>query len=95
MAVTNPDAPPHTRASQIIVPTDTPGFKFVRNIPLMGHAGDDYDSHAEVVYENCRVPQRTCSAQEGPASSSPRSGSARAASTTACAGSASASARST
>ena len=26
MAVTNPDAEPHLRASQIIVPTDTPGF---------------------------------------------------------------------
>lgn len=56
MAVTNPEAPPHKRASQIIVPLATPGFKFVRNIPLMGHEGDDYDSHAEVVYENCRVP---------------------------------------
>ncbi len=56
MAVTNPEAPPHKRASQIIVPTNTPGFKFVRNVPLFGHEGDDYDSHAEVVYENCRVP---------------------------------------
>ncbi len=56
MAVTNPDAPPHGRASQIIVPLDNPGFKFIRNIPLMGHAGDDYDSHAEVVYDQCRVP---------------------------------------
>ena len=26
MAITNPDAPPHLRASQIIVPTDAPGF---------------------------------------------------------------------
>jgi alkylation response protein AidB-like acyl-CoA dehydrogenase len=57
MAVTAPDAAPHERASQIIVPLDTPGFKFVRNISIMGHAGDDYDSHAEVRYENCRVPQ--------------------------------------
>jgi alkylation response protein AidB-like acyl-CoA dehydrogenase len=56
MAVTDPDAPPHGRASQIIVPTDTPGFRLVRNIPVMGHTGDDYASHAEVSYENCRVP---------------------------------------
>ena len=57
MAVTEPDAPrPHQRASQIIVPTGTPGFRIVRNIPVMGHAGDDYFSHAEVVYEGCRVP---------------------------------------
>ena len=65
MAVTNPDAPPHKRASQIIVPLNTPGFKFVRNIPLMGHAGDDYDSHAEVTYENCRVPAANLLGEEG------------------------------
>jgi len=56
MAVTNPDAPPHQRASQIIVPTDTPGFRLVRNIPCMGHEGDDWSSHSEIRYENCRVP---------------------------------------
>ncbi|MEO8549261.1 MAG: acyl-CoA dehydrogenase family protein, partial [Kofleriaceae bacterium] len=31
MAVTNPEAPPHGRASMIIVPTDAPGFDLVRN----------------------------------------------------------------
>lgn len=56
MAVTNPDAPPHLRASQIIVPTDTPGFRIVRNISVMGHEGDDWASHSEVAYEGCRVP---------------------------------------
>lgn len=65
MAVTNPDAPPYERASQIIVPLDTPGFQFIRNIPIMGHAGDDYDSHAEVVYDNVRVPQTNLLGQEG------------------------------
>lgn len=57
MAVTDPEAPPHLRASQIIVPTDTKGFRIVRNIPIMGEAGDDYGSHAEVMYEGCRVPK--------------------------------------
>ncbi|MBX9788817.1 MAG: acyl-CoA dehydrogenase family protein [Pirellulales bacterium] len=65
MAVTNPDAPPYERASQIIVPLDTPGFRFVRNVPIMGHAGDDYDSHAEVRYENCRVPVTNLLGGEG------------------------------
>lgn len=65
MAVTNPEAPPHARASQIIVPTNTPGFKFVRNIPIMGHAGADYDSHAEIRYENCRVPLSNLLGNEG------------------------------
>jgi acyl-CoA dehydrogenase len=57
MAVTNPDAAPHKRASQIIVPTNTAGFKFIRNIPIMGHAGDSWASHAELIYENVTVPQ--------------------------------------
>jgi len=56
MAVTDPDAPPHLRASMIIVPTDAEGFHLVRNIPVMGHTGSDYFSHAEILYQNCRVP---------------------------------------
>jgi alkylation response protein AidB-like acyl-CoA dehydrogenase len=65
MAVTNPDAEPHRRASQIIVPADAPGFRRVRNIPCLGHAGEDWDSHAEVVFENCRVPQENLLGEEG------------------------------
>ena len=56
MAVTDPSAASHNRASQIIVPTDNPGFRILRNISVMGHAGDDYDSHSEVEYVDCRVP---------------------------------------
>jgi acyl-CoA dehydrogenase len=56
MAVTNPENPPHLRASMIIVPTDTPGFNRVRNISIMGHVGEDFFSHAEILYQNCRVP---------------------------------------
>ncbi len=65
MAVTDPDADPHQRASQIIVPTDTPGFKLVRNISVMGDRGGDYGSHSEIVYENCRVPQSNRLGPEG------------------------------
>ncbi len=56
MAVTSPEAPPHLRASQIIVPTDTPGFELVRNISVMGEPGEDWASHAEIAYDDCRVP---------------------------------------
>lgn len=56
MAVTNPDAPSHARASMIIVPTDTPGYELVRNIPIMGDAGGGYASHAELRYRAVRVP---------------------------------------
>ena len=65
MAVTNPDAAPHKRASQIIVPLDIEGFKFVRNIPIMGHTGDSWASHAEVIYDNVRVPQANLIGIEG------------------------------
>ncbi|NOY43253.1 MAG: acyl-CoA dehydrogenase [Planctomycetes bacterium] len=65
MAVTNPEAPPHKRASQIIVPTDTPGFSLVRNIPCMGHVGDDWMSHGEIKYDNVRVPVENCLGEEG------------------------------
>ncbi len=56
MAVTAPDAAPHKRASQIIVPMDTPGLTIVRNISVMGDGGTDYASHAEVRFENVRTP---------------------------------------
>jgi alkylation response protein AidB-like acyl-CoA dehydrogenase len=66
MAVTNPEAKrPHERASQIIVPTDTPGFRLVRNISIMGEAGEGYFSHAEVTYEDCRVPVGNLIGAEG------------------------------
>ena len=54
MVVTDPDAPPHKRASMILVPVDTPGFEGVRPVPVMGH--DEGPGHWEVRYEDCRVP---------------------------------------
>jgi acyl-CoA dehydrogenase len=54
MAATAPKAAPHERQSQIIVPTDTPGFNIVRAVSVMGHAGGG--GHCEIRYENCRVP---------------------------------------
>ena len=65
MAITDPEAPPHRRASMIIVPTDTPGFDLIRNINIMGHAGEDYFSHAEILYHSCRVPQSNLLGPEG------------------------------
>src|SRR5688572_29969493 len=65
MAVTEPDAPPHQRASMIIVPTDTPGFNLVRNVGVMGHAGSGHASHAEVIYQSCRVPRSNLLGPEG------------------------------
>ncbi|MCJ7684843.1 MAG: acyl-CoA dehydrogenase family protein [Desulfobacteraceae bacterium] len=66
MAETNPESPSrYTKASMIIVPTDTPGFNAIRNISVMGHTGDGWASHAEIRYENCRVPQSNILGGEG------------------------------
>lgn len=66
MAVTNPEAEsPYRRASQIIVPTDRPGFIQERLIPIMGHSGQDFFSHSELRFENCRVPQENLLGEEG------------------------------
>ncbi len=65
MAVTNPEAPTYLQASMIIVPADTPGFNRVRNISIMGHEGSDWQSHAEILYQNCRVPVKNLLGGEG------------------------------
>jgi len=65
MAKTNPDADRYLQASMIIVPCDTPGFNRVRNISVMGHAGEGYFSHGEILYQNCRVPQENLLGPEG------------------------------
>lgn len=65
MAVTHPDALPHQRASMIIVPTDTPGYEWIRNIPVFGESGEGWASHAEIRYHNCRVPVTNLIGEEG------------------------------
>jgi alkylation response protein AidB-like acyl-CoA dehydrogenase len=66
MAITDPqNQNRYKRASQIIVPIPTPGFQLVRNISVMGDEGSDYASHAEVRYEDCRVPQSNLLGREG------------------------------
>jgi len=65
MAVTDPDAPPHSRMSQIIVPADTPGFSIVRAIPVMGHRGRGWSTHCEVLYTNVRVPRSNVLGEPG------------------------------
>jgi len=65
MLVTGPDEAKHRRASMIIVPTDNPGYRFIRNIPIMGEKGSGYYSHAEIAFDNCRVPQSNLIGEPG------------------------------
>ncbi len=59
MAVTDPGAPPHRRASMFIVDAGTPGVKIVRDVATMEHPWESfgrYGNHAEILYEDVRVP---------------------------------------
>src|SRR5215208_5935484 len=62
MAKTNldPDASPYRSYSMIIVPTGTPGVNILRDVPTMGepdHRTGEPGGHAEILYENARVPK--------------------------------------
>jgi acyl-CoA dehydrogenase len=98
MAVTDPDAPPHRRASMFVVPADAPGVRIVRDVPTMEHPYEHFGrvgGHApRSSTTRCACRPAPCSAPAAPASSSHSSGSGPAGSTTACAGSASRGARS-
>jgi acyl-CoA dehydrogenase len=54
IAVTDPNAPPRQAVSIFLVPTDTPGYRFVRSIPTMGEHG--YGGHGEIELRAARVP---------------------------------------
>ena len=66
MAVTDPEAEnKYERASMFVVPLDNPGFKVVRNIPVMGDVGEDYMSHGETRLTDCRIPASNIIGKEG------------------------------
>ncbi|HEV3053671.1 MAG TPA: acyl-CoA dehydrogenase family protein [Solirubrobacteraceae bacterium] len=59
MAVTDPDARPHQRASMFVVDADTPGVQVLRDVATMEHPWESfgrYGNHAEILYEDVRVP---------------------------------------
>ena len=53
MCRTEQEAPSHGAFSMIIVPTDNPGYKIVRETPVLGING----GHYEVEYDNVEVPE--------------------------------------
>jgi len=65
MGVTDPDAERHRRQSMILVPKDTPGVNIVRSTSLFGYDDGPHGGHAEIVYDNVRVPASNLLGEEG------------------------------
>ena len=68
MVVTDPEAPPHERASQIVVEAGTPGFTVVRDLGTLEDAKPEWggwDNHAEVTLRDVRVPAANLLGERG------------------------------
>ena len=63
MGKTDPDGPTYKQQSQILVPRDTPGVTIKRNLQVFGYT--DVEGHAEVLFEDVRVPVSNLIAGEG------------------------------
>ncbi len=64
MGKTDPEAPKHSQQSMIVVPAGTPGITVVRALNVFGY-DDAPHGHAEVVFDNVKVPVENILLGEG------------------------------
>jgi len=63
MGKTDPDGPTFKQQSMILVEPGTPGVQVVRNLPVFGYI--DQEGHAEILFEDARVPASNLISEEG------------------------------
>ncbi len=64
MVQTNPEAAPHLRQSQILVPTNTPGVEILGPMHVFGK-DDAPHGHMHIRFDHCRVPKKNILLGEG------------------------------
>ncbi|WP_336206136.1 acyl-CoA dehydrogenase family protein [Nonomuraea sp. LPB2021202275-12-8] len=65
MGKTDPEAPKHRQQSMILVPRDTPGMRIERGMHVFGYSDADHGGHAEIVFEDVRVPVDNLIGEQG------------------------------
>ncbi|TLP93670.1 acyl-CoA dehydrogenase [Nesterenkonia salmonea] len=63
MGKTDPEASTHRQQSMMVVPIDAPGVTIVRGLPVFGYM--DREGHADIIFEDVRVPAKDLLAGEG------------------------------
>jgi acyl-CoA dehydrogenase len=65
MGKTDPEADRHKQQSMICVPRDTPGVDVRRGMHVFGYTDGTHGGHAEIVFDNVRVPAENLIGAEG------------------------------